>query len=155
MAKIYATALNSLSGDALQATFECIAPFGRFIELGKRDISQNSRLEMAHFNQKASVDLGIVREKRPKLTKRLMRNAFQIVFILPAGCRQGDLSILCWFQGAVLLLNWLRRPSRSSRRMMLRSKFAALISLIRRAWNRPSCAPLKNWTTHHRFPCMA
>ncbi|KAJ5314084.1 uncharacterized protein N7443_000968 [Penicillium atrosanguineum] len=74
-------ALNSLSGDALQATFECIAPFGRFIELGKRDISQNSRLEMSHFNQNvsfASVDLGIVREKRPKLTKRLMRNAFNV-----------------------------------------------------------------------------
>ena len=33
-------ALNSLSGDALQATFECVAPFGRFIELGKRDITQ-------------------------------------------------------------------------------------------------------------------
>ncbi|KAJ6013440.1 hypothetical protein N7540_008031 [Penicillium herquei] len=72
-------ALNSLSGDALQATFECVAPFGRFIELGKRDITQNSRLEMAHFNKNvsfASVDLGIVREKRPKLTRRLMREAF-------------------------------------------------------------------------------
>lgn len=74
-------ALNSLSGDALQATFECVAPFGRFIELGKRDITQNSRLEMAHFNENlsfASVDLGMVREKRPKLTKRLMRDAFQL-----------------------------------------------------------------------------
>ncbi|KAJ5247158.1 hypothetical protein N7468_002141 [Penicillium chermesinum] len=74
-------ALNSLSGDALQATFECVAPFGRFIELGKRDITQNSRLEMAHFNNNvsfASVDLGIVREKRPKLTRRLMREAFHI-----------------------------------------------------------------------------
>lgn len=74
-------ALNSLSGDALQATFECIAPFGRFIELGKRDITSNSRLEMSHFNENvsfASVDLGIVREKRPKLLKRLFRNSFQI-----------------------------------------------------------------------------
>ncbi|KAJ5091765.1 hypothetical protein NUU61_006635 [Penicillium alfredii] len=74
-------ALNSLSGDALQATFECVAPFGRFIELGKRDITQNSRLEMAHFNQNlsfASVDLGIVREKRPKLLKRLLRDSFKV-----------------------------------------------------------------------------
>jgi NADPH:quinone reductase-like Zn-dependent oxidoreductase len=74
-------ALNSLSGDALQATFECVAPFGRFIELGKRDITQNSRLEMAHFNKNlsfASVDLGMVREKRPQLTKRLMRDAFKL-----------------------------------------------------------------------------
>ena len=74
-------ALNSLSGDALQATFECVAPFGRFIELGKRDITQNSRLEMAHFNKNlsfASVDLGMVREKRPQLTKRLLREAFKL-----------------------------------------------------------------------------
>ncbi|KGO67796.1 Acyl transferase/acyl hydrolase/lysophospholipase [Penicillium italicum] len=74
-------ALNSLSGDALQATFECVAPFGRFIELGKRDITTNSRLEMAHFNKNisfASVDLGIVREKRPQLTKRLLRDAFKL-----------------------------------------------------------------------------
>ncbi|KAJ5904404.1 hypothetical protein N7504_006787 [Penicillium tannophilum] len=72
-------ALNSLSGDALQATFECVAPFGRFIELGKRDISQNSRLEMAHFNQNltfSSVDLGVVREKNTRLTRKLMREAF-------------------------------------------------------------------------------
>ncbi|KAJ5628114.1 hypothetical protein N7490_010342 [Penicillium lividum] len=72
-------AVNSLSGDALQATFECVAPFGRFIELGKRDIDQNSRLEMAHFNQNvtfSSVDLGVVREKNPRLTRRLMREAF-------------------------------------------------------------------------------
>ncbi|KAJ5578008.1 uncharacterized protein N7459_006972 [Penicillium hispanicum] len=74
-------ALNSLSGDALQATFECVAPFGRFIELGKRDITQNSRLEMAHFDKNlsfASVDLGMVREKRPKLTRRLLRNSFDL-----------------------------------------------------------------------------
>ncbi|KAJ6109226.1 hypothetical protein N7486_001460 [Penicillium sp. IBT 16267x] len=72
-------AVNSLSGDALQATFECVAPFGRFIELGKRDISLNSRLEMAHFNKNvtfSSVDLGFVREKNPELTRRLMREAF-------------------------------------------------------------------------------
>ncbi|OQE41435.1 hypothetical protein PENCOP_c005G04604 [Penicillium coprophilum] len=74
-------ALNSLSGDALQATFECVAPFGRFIELGKRDITTNSRLEMAHFNKNisfASVDLGMVREKRPQLTKRLLRDVFKL-----------------------------------------------------------------------------
>ncbi|KAJ5135703.1 Acyl transferase/acyl hydrolase/lysophospholipase [Penicillium bovifimosum] len=74
-------ALNSLSGDALQATFECVAPFGRFIELGKRDITTNSRLEMAHFNKNlsfSSVDLGMVREKRPQLTKRLLRDVFKL-----------------------------------------------------------------------------
>ncbi|XP_044719870.1 KR domain-containing protein [Hirsutella rhossiliensis] len=57
-------ALNSLGGDALQATFECVAPFGRCIELGKRDIVQNSRLEMAHFNN--------------NLLGRLLRDSFRV-----------------------------------------------------------------------------
>lgn len=30
--------LNSLTGEALRSSWECVAPFGRFIELGKKDI---------------------------------------------------------------------------------------------------------------------
>ncbi|KAJ5902202.1 hypothetical protein N7495_002730 [Penicillium taxi] len=74
-------ALNSLGGDALQATFECVAPFGRFIELGKRDITQNARLEMAPFNKNisfASVDLGLVLDQRPRLAQRLLRDCFEL-----------------------------------------------------------------------------
>ena len=29
--------LNSLAGDAMQASLKCLKPFGRFVELGKRD----------------------------------------------------------------------------------------------------------------------
>jgi NADPH:quinone reductase-like Zn-dependent oxidoreductase len=36
---------NSLSSELQRVTWECIAPFGRFIELGKRDFTVNSRLE--------------------------------------------------------------------------------------------------------------
>jgi acyl transferase domain-containing protein/NADPH:quinone reductase-like Zn-dependent oxidoreductase len=46
--------MNSLSGDALRQTWNCIAPFGRFIELGKRDFTINSRLEMKHFEKNVS-----------------------------------------------------------------------------------------------------
>lgn len=41
--------LNSLSGNALTASWESIAPFGRFVEIGKSDIKANSRLPMAVF----------------------------------------------------------------------------------------------------------
>ncbi|KAE8149878.1 hypothetical protein BDV25DRAFT_140396 [Aspergillus avenaceus] len=81
-------ALNSLSGDALQATFGCVAPFGRFVELGKRDIVQNSRLEMVSFDKNisfSSVDLGLVREKRPHLLRRLMRDSLDMFT-----CRQAQ-----------------------------------------------------------------
>lgn len=43
-------ALNSLAGEALRATWECMAPLGRFVEIGKRDIKRNSRLEMSQFD---------------------------------------------------------------------------------------------------------
>lgn len=41
--------VNSLAGEALRVTWNCIAPFGRFIEVGKRDILGNVGLEMAPF----------------------------------------------------------------------------------------------------------
>ncbi|KAL4734136.1 hypothetical protein BDV11DRAFT_175032 [Aspergillus similis] len=43
--------LNSLSGPLLQASFNIIAPFGHFVEIGKRDIEQNSLLEMRPFSR--------------------------------------------------------------------------------------------------------
>ena len=43
--------MNSLSGDALRLTWNCIAAFGRFVELGKRDFTVNSRLEMRRFEK--------------------------------------------------------------------------------------------------------
>jgi NADPH:quinone reductase-like Zn-dependent oxidoreductase len=39
--------LNSLSGKLLKASWDCIASFGRFVEIGKRDIEQNKALNMA------------------------------------------------------------------------------------------------------------
>ena len=41
--------LNSLAGEPLKATWRCIAPFGRFVEIGKKDIEANGRLDMAPF----------------------------------------------------------------------------------------------------------
>jgi NADPH:quinone reductase-like Zn-dependent oxidoreductase len=46
--------LNSLSGDALVASWEVIAPYGRFVELGKVDISGNSKLPIASFAKNVS-----------------------------------------------------------------------------------------------------
>ena len=41
--------MNSLAGEALRLTWNCIAPYGRFVELGARDLTVNTRLEMANF----------------------------------------------------------------------------------------------------------
>lgn len=41
--------LNSLSGQLLQESFNCLAPFGHFVEIGKFDLERNSLLEMIPF----------------------------------------------------------------------------------------------------------
>lgn len=46
--------INSLAGEALTESWRCLAMFGRFVELGKKDAVQNSRLDMAPFERSAS-----------------------------------------------------------------------------------------------------
>ncbi|KAL4746292.1 hypothetical protein BDW72DRAFT_207477 [Aspergillus terricola var. indicus] len=41
--------LNSLTGDQLHATWRCVAPYGRFVEIGKADLATAGKLEMAPF----------------------------------------------------------------------------------------------------------
>ena len=46
--------LNSLSGTLLQESWNCIARFGRFVEIGKRDLELNKHLPMAPFTRGAT-----------------------------------------------------------------------------------------------------
>lgn len=46
--------INSLSGDGLFASWDIIAPHGRFIELGKKDIAANNGLPMRPFLRRAT-----------------------------------------------------------------------------------------------------
>ncbi|PZC89035.1 Qor, NADPH:quinone reductase Zn-dependent oxidoreductase, partial [Pyrenophora tritici-repentis] len=46
--------LNLLHGDALQATWRCIAPFGRFIDFRSKDILSLGKLEMGPFSRNAT-----------------------------------------------------------------------------------------------------
>lgn len=74
--------INSLAGDVLRETWDCLAHFGRFIEIGKRDIVGNTRLEMARFEHNAmfaSVDLTVVAAERPKLMRKLMANVCELL----------------------------------------------------------------------------
>ncbi|GMG48901.1 unnamed protein product [Aspergillus oryzae var. brunneus] len=59
---------NSLSGESLIKSWECIAPYGRFIEIGKKDILSNSKLPMIQFAKNTtfiSLDLGSWARDRP------------------------------------------------------------------------------------------
>lgn len=59
--------LNSLAGAAVSAGLDTLAPYGRFVEIGKRDIWENSRLGMRPFLRNLSffaVDLADAVEAR-------------------------------------------------------------------------------------------
>lgn len=74
--------LNSLAGDLLRETWDCLAPFGRFIELGKRDITNNTRLEMAKLEYNctfSSVDLTLVAAQRPKILERTFASVMRLL----------------------------------------------------------------------------
>lgn len=67
--------LNSLAGEALKRTWNCIAHFGRFLEIGKRDIYSNGRLEMFPFSKSvmfASCDLETVIRLDKNTSERLL-----------------------------------------------------------------------------------
>ncbi|KAI1759001.1 putative polyketide synthase [Hypoxylon sp. FL1150] len=68
--------LNSLAGDALIASWECVAPFGRFVEIGKKDIFSHNKLPMFQFARNISfsaVDIGAMISERPELIRDSLR----------------------------------------------------------------------------------
>ncbi|KAF7899503.1 hypothetical protein EAF00_003839 [Botryotinia globosa] len=75
--------LNSLSGDLLVDTWQCIAPFGRFLEIGKKDILANGNLPMLPFSRNASfhaIDLNEAQKYRPGLLIDLQRSITTLLF---------------------------------------------------------------------------
>jgi NADPH:quinone reductase-like Zn-dependent oxidoreductase len=78
--------LNSLAGPLLSATWNCIAPFGRFIEIGKRDLELNNSLEMGPFVRSvsfASLDLITLGELRGDIVADIF---VQVNALLRVGC---------------------------------------------------------------------
>jgi acyl transferase domain-containing protein/NADPH:quinone reductase-like Zn-dependent oxidoreductase/short-subunit dehydrogenase/acyl carrier protein len=65
--------LNSLSGAAMQHSLRLLSPFGRFIELGKRDFAENTALPLRPMRENIAyfgVDLDQVLQHRPDVVKR-------------------------------------------------------------------------------------
>jgi NADPH:quinone reductase-like Zn-dependent oxidoreductase/acyl carrier protein len=68
-------ALNSLSGEAMERTLGCLKPFGRFIELGKRDFYANTRVGLRPLRRNISyfgVDLDAMLAARPDSARPLL-----------------------------------------------------------------------------------
>jgi NADPH:quinone reductase-like Zn-dependent oxidoreductase/NADP-dependent 3-hydroxy acid dehydrogenase YdfG len=73
--------LNSLSGELLYASWECVAQFGKMIEIGKRDLVGNGRLSLNPFAENRSfhgIELAHLFEQRPKECRRLLKRMMEL-----------------------------------------------------------------------------
>lgn len=73
--------LNSLAGEALLRSFALLGPYGRFLEIGKRDIFQGSQLDLKPFQKSLSffsIDLDRLAHDRPLLLGTLLQEVMQL-----------------------------------------------------------------------------
>ncbi|PYH87840.1 polyketide synthase [Aspergillus ellipticus CBS 707.79] len=74
--------LNSLSGDGLISSWESVAPYGRFVEIGKNDILSNTNLPMLQFEKSVSfmaIDLAGMMADRPQIISAALEKIFSLL----------------------------------------------------------------------------
>ncbi|MCC8396968.1 SDR family NAD(P)-dependent oxidoreductase [Paraburkholderia sp. MMS20-SJTR3] len=73
--------LNSLAGEAMVRSIDTLRPFGRFLELGKRDFYENSRIGLRPFRNNISyfgIDADQLMSALPDLTARLFEEVMRL-----------------------------------------------------------------------------
>ncbi|MEZ4644658.1 MAG: SDR family NAD(P)-dependent oxidoreductase [Chloroflexota bacterium] len=74
--------LNSLAGEAVLKGLEILRPYGRFLEIGKRDIYGNSRIGLLPFQKNLSyfaIDLDRMSRERPQMVGAMLREVMQML----------------------------------------------------------------------------
>ena len=74
--------LNSLTADAIRESCALLAPFGRFLEIGKKDLQTNGRLELKDLAKCISfstVDLVLLAEVKPAIVHELFETVFDLI----------------------------------------------------------------------------
>ncbi|PTB36575.1 hypothetical protein M441DRAFT_62043 [Trichoderma asperellum CBS 433.97] len=67
--------LNSLSGELLHTSWKCVAPFGKMLEIGKRDFIGRGQLGMEIFESNRSfhgIDMSQMAVERPDMCKTIL-----------------------------------------------------------------------------------
>jgi phthiocerol/phenolphthiocerol synthesis type-I polyketide synthase C len=73
--------LNSLAGEAINRNLSALKPFGRFLELGKRDFYENTKIGLRPFRNNISyfgVDADQLMCERPELTRTLFTEVVEL-----------------------------------------------------------------------------
>jgi acyl transferase domain-containing protein/NADPH:quinone reductase-like Zn-dependent oxidoreductase len=74
--------LNSLSGELMQQSMKLLRPFGRFVEIGKRDLFANSQVGLRPLRHNASyfaVDADQLPLLRPSLAAEVLEEATRLI----------------------------------------------------------------------------
>ncbi len=90
--------LNSLAGEAMRRSLDVLKPFGRFLELGKRDFFENTPLGLRPLRNNISyfgIDADQLLTGRPALAARLFKEVIelfhaQVLNPLPYRCFEAD-----------------------------------------------------------------
>lgn len=73
--------LNSLAGEAINRNLSVLKPFGRFLELGKRDFYENTRIGLRPFRKNITyfgIDADQLMNERPDLTTKLFSEVMNL-----------------------------------------------------------------------------
>jgi NADPH:quinone reductase-like Zn-dependent oxidoreductase/thioesterase domain-containing protein/acyl carrier protein len=73
--------LNSLAGDAIEKGLSALAPGGRFLEIGKRDIYANTAIGLRPFRNNLSmfvIDMGQVMASQPHMVQSLLQTIVKL-----------------------------------------------------------------------------
>lgn len=71
---------SSMTGEALRQSWHCLAPFGRFVELGMKDMRSNTGLDMVPFASNTTftgVNMKCMLYSNPRLFSRVLADTIQ------------------------------------------------------------------------------
>ncbi len=74
--------LNSLAGEAMESSINIVRPFGRFLELGKRDFYANTKIGLRPFRRNVSyfgIDLDQILLHDSGLARKLIEDVFELI----------------------------------------------------------------------------
>ncbi|KAI5866016.1 reducing type I polyketide synthase 10 [Durotheca rogersii] len=137
--------VNSLTGDQLHATWRCAAPFGRFVEVGKLDLSTAGRLDMDQFLKNTtftSFDLSALYAEGLKDGGEAMRTIWgQLTSEVMSLYRQGKISAF-----EPLRVFDVSEAAQAFRHFSSRSRIGKIAINLEKAESTIAVQPLKNTT---------
>ncbi|KAI1300936.1 putative polyketide synthase [Xylaria venustula] len=74
--------LNSLSGELLHASWQCVAEFGTMVEIGKRDFRRRAKLPMENFEQNRAfigLDICLICKVQPRRVAELIERSVGLI----------------------------------------------------------------------------